>query len=63
VVNAGLSPTIVSASSDTVTAGRVIRVDPGGGTMLDGNSTVTLVISTGPKAVATPTPTPTPPAP
>jgi membrane peptidoglycan carboxypeptidase len=63
VINAGLSPNVVSASSDTVTVGRVIRVDPGVGTMLDSNGTVTLVISTGPKVVATPTPTPTPSAP
>jgi membrane peptidoglycan carboxypeptidase len=61
VANVGLAPSITAESSDTVTAGRVIRVEPGGGTMLDNSGTVTLVISTGPKVVATPTPTPPPP--
>lgn len=60
VMNAGLSPSVASESSDTVTSGRVIRVDPGGGTVVAAGSGVTLVISTGPKAPATPTPTPTP---
>lgn len=62
VVNAGLSPNIVSEASDTVTSGRVIRIDPGAGASLARGGTVTLVVSTGPKAVATPTPTPPPPA-
>ncbi len=61
VVNAGLATVITSESSDTVTVGRVIRIDPGTGTMLDRNASVTLVISTGPKAA--PTPDPSAPAP
>ena len=32
-----------------MTVGRVIRVEPGGGTMLATGGTVTLVVSTGPK--------------
>lgn len=69
VVNAGLATNVVSEPSDSVTAGRVIRVDPKGGTMLAPGSPVTLVISTGPKAQPTqepppqPTPTETPAAP
>lgn len=62
VINAGLSPVIVSEASDTVTVGRVVRIDPGAGASLARGGTVTLVVSTGPKAVATPTPTPPPPA-
>ena len=67
IVNAGLVASVVSESSDTVTSGRVIRVDPKGGTMLASGGSVTLVISSGPKPVATeppptvaPTPAPTP---
>lgn len=63
VVNAGLSSTIVTESSDTVTAGRVIRVDPKSGTMLAAGGSVTLVISSGPKdppPTQAPTPAPTP---
>ena len=56
LLNAGLQPAVTKASSATVPAGKVIRVDPAAGTMLDPQGTVTLVISTGPP-VATPTPT------
>jgi len=63
VVNAGLSPVIVSESSDSVTAGRVIRIDPGSGTMLARDGNVTLVISTGPKEQPAPDPTETAPPP
>ncbi|GAA3816584.1 transglycosylase domain-containing protein [Cellulomonas soli] len=62
----GLVPAVTSEYSDSVTKGRVIRTDPGGGTTLDTGSTVALVISLGPKPVETPaptvapTPTPTP---
>lgn len=55
----GLVPAVTSEYSDSVTKGRVIRTDPGGGTTLDTGSTVTLVISLGKKTVETPAPTPT----
>ncbi len=60
IVNAGLAANVVSEPSDTVTAGRVIRTDPGGGATLAAGSPVTLVISTGPKAPPTQAPTPQP---
>ncbi|KRD43525.1 glycosyl transferase [Cellulomonas sp. Root930] len=62
VVNAGLAANVVSEPSDTVTSGRVIRVDPKGGSTVASGSAVTLVISTGPKAQPTqqPPPQPTP---
>lgn len=72
VVNAGLSASVVVEPSDTVTSGRVIRVEPRSGTMLPAGGSVTLVVSSGPKPVPTqepeptveptpePTPTPTP---
>ena len=56
VLNVGLQPAVTKAASGAVPAGKVIRVDPAAGTMLDPQGTVTLVISTGPP-VATPTPT------
>jgi len=62
---AGLTPSVVKEPSDTVTSGRVIRVDPKSGTQLPSGGAVTIVISTGPKTQPTqpppqPTPTPTP---
>ncbi|KQR17204.1 transglycosylase domain-containing protein [Cellulomonas sp. Leaf334] len=68
VVNAGLSASVVVEPSDTVTSGRVIRVEPRSGTLLPAGGSVTLVVSSGPKPVPTqepeptpaPTPTPTP---
>ncbi|WP_456825043.1 transglycosylase domain-containing protein [Cellulomonas sp. P5_E12] len=60
--NVGLNPSITSEPSDKVTSGRVIRIDPGAGSQLAPGSSVTLVISTGPKAPATPAP-PAPTAP
>ncbi|WP_315093012.1 transglycosylase domain-containing protein [uncultured Cellulomonas sp.] len=56
VSNAGLVATVVTEPSDTVTAGRVIRTDPKGGTMLAPGSPVTLVVSSGPKPVEPPPP-------
>ncbi len=53
VVNAGLVASIVSEPSDTVTSGRVIRVEPRGGTILAPGGSVTLVVSSGPKPVPT----------
>lgn len=68
VVNAGLAASVVVEPSDTVTSGRVIRVEPRSGTLLPAGGSVTLVVSSGPKPVPTqepepttaPTPTPTP---
>ncbi|HEY0238893.1 MAG TPA: transglycosylase domain-containing protein [Friedmanniella sp.] len=57
VVNAGLVPSVVSASSSSVAAGAVISVSPGAGTMLDPGSTVTITVSTGPAVVPSPAPT------
>jgi membrane peptidoglycan carboxypeptidase len=59
VVNAGLVPTIVSASSSSVASGAVISVSPGGGTMVAPGSSVTITVSTGPAVVQTPAPTQT----
>ena len=42
--------------SDTVGVGRVTRVEPGEGSMVDPGSSVTLYISSGPEATPTPTP-------
>lgn len=58
----GLVVVVQKESSDTVTTGRVIRADPRGGQVPVG-STVTIVVSTGPKPQPTqppPTPQPTP---
>jgi hypothetical protein len=61
--NVGLNPSITSEPSDTVTAGRVIRINPGSGTSLAPGSSVTLVVSTGPKPQPTQAPPPATPAP
>ncbi len=58
--NAGLSAVIVTQSSDTVASGRVISAAPDSGATVPAGSSVTLIVSTGPAAPATPTPTPTP---
>jgi len=63
VLNAGLQPFVMKSSSDTVPTGKVIKVDPAAGAMLDPQGVVTLVVSTGPPPVATPAPTIAPPAP
>jgi len=66
VVGLGLTPNVVTEPSDSVTVGRVIRTDPKGGQVSTG-STVTIVVSTGPKQQPTqpppqnPSPTPTAP--
>lgn len=64
----GLVVVVQKESSDTVTTGRVIRAEPRGGQAAPG-STVTIVVSTGPKPQPTqppptqqPTPQPTQPA-
>ncbi len=63
----GLTPNVLSESSDSVSSGRVIRVDPKAGAQVPTGTAVTIVVSTGPKAQPTqpppnpePTPTPTP---
>jgi membrane peptidoglycan carboxypeptidase len=64
----GLTPNVVSESSDSVSSGRVVRVDPKAGAQVPAGSAVTIVVSTGPKPQPTqpppqnPTPTPTAPA-
>jgi membrane peptidoglycan carboxypeptidase len=64
LVALGLSPSVVSESSDTVTVGRVIRVDPKVGAQVPTGSGVTIVVSSGPKPQPTqPPPSPTPTAP
>ena len=68
VTNAGLTPVIVTAPSDTVPSGRVVSASPASGTTVAAGSSVTLTVSTGPApkatstATATPTATPTPTA-
>ncbi|WP_369370485.1 transglycosylase domain-containing protein [Promicromonospora sp. Populi] len=47
--DAGLTPVIQEASSDTVPEGSVISVDPGEGSDVPVGSDVTLVVSTGPE--------------
>ena len=58
LLNTGLSPVIVTAPSDTVPAGRVISASPASGATVPAGSVVTLTVSTGPAATATPTPPP-----
>lgn len=58
--NAGLSVQVTNQASDTVPAGSVISVSPGGGSQVASGSAVTLVVSTGPAAVV-PEPEPTEP--
>jgi membrane peptidoglycan carboxypeptidase len=55
----GLQPQVTHEQSATVGAGRVIRVTPAPGTLVDPGSAVTIVVSSGPSPTATPTPTPT----
>ena len=54
---AGLEPVIVSQPSDKVAAGRVIAVEPSGGTKVPVGTQVTLVVSTGPEKKPDPEPT------
>ena len=53
----GLEPVIVAQPSDKVAAGRVISVDPSGGTKVPVGSSVTIVVSTGPEEKPEPEPT------
>jgi len=55
----GLQPQVTNEPSATVGAGRVIRVTPASGTLVDPGSTVTIVVSSGPPPTPTPTPTAT----
>jgi membrane peptidoglycan carboxypeptidase len=56
----GLTPSVVSESSESVTTGRVIRAEPKSGSSVAPGSSVTLVISTGPKPKPPPAPEPVP---
>lgn len=58
VTNAGLVAQVSEEASDSVPAGRVISVSPGGGTTVDVGAAVSIVVSTGPAA---PEPEVTPP--
>ncbi|MGY4644376.1 transglycosylase domain-containing protein [Cellulomonas sp. URHB0016] len=66
LVGQGLSASVVTEPSDSVSAGRVIRADPKVGAQVPAGSSVTIVVSTGPKPQQTqpppadPPPTPTP---
>lgn len=60
LTGAGFGANPTREASDTVAAGRVIRTDPEGGSLVDPKITVTIVVSSGP---ATPTPASTTPAP
>lgn len=51
---AGFSTKFVTASNDTVPAGKVIKTDPAAGTDLAKGSTVTVTVSSGPAKVAVP---------
>ena len=51
---AGFSTKIVTAASDTVAAGKVIKTDPAAGTDLAKGSTVTVTVSSGPAKIAVP---------
>ncbi len=53
----GLEPVIVSQSSEKVAAGRVISVEPSGGTKVPVGTQVTIVVSTGPEQQPDPEPT------
>ena len=55
----GLGVTQSSQASDSVPAGQVVSTDPAAGTPAQPNSTVTLIVSTGPAAAPTTSPAPT----
>jgi len=50
----GLQTTTTSEASSTVANGKVIRTDPASGQSVDKGSTVTLIVSSGPKQVTVP---------
>jgi beta-lactam-binding protein with PASTA domain/serine/threonine protein kinase len=50
----GLSPQVSTESSETVEQGRVIRVNPGGGTAVERGSGVSVVVSSGPPMATVP---------
>lgn len=54
IYNAGLKPTIVRKTNDTVAKGTAIGTDPSTGTQMDPNAEVLLTISDGPSAVKVP---------
>jgi len=54
IQNAGLSPRVIKAASDTVPSGQVIDENPGGGSKVARGSTVTLTVSTGVPQVQVP---------
>jgi eukaryotic-like serine/threonine-protein kinase len=54
IQQAGLTPHVVKATSDTVPPGQVIDENPGGGTKVGKGSTVTLRVSTGKPKVPVP---------
>lgn len=60
---AGLTIAVVNESSDTVTTGRVIRMEPKAGAEVPAGTAITIVVSTGPKPQPTQPPATQPPAP
>ena len=54
VRNADLRPTVEQESSTKVPEGTVIRTDPGAGRLIERNSSLTLVVSSGPGEVTVP---------
>jgi eukaryotic-like serine/threonine-protein kinase len=54
IKNAGLSPRVIKAASDTVPSGQVIDENPGGGSKVARGSSVTLTVSTGVPQVKVP---------
>jgi membrane peptidoglycan carboxypeptidase len=60
LTNAGLVPTVVTASDPKVASGYVISVSPGEGTSVAAGSAVTITVSSGPAVAQTPAPTQTP---
>jgi eukaryotic-like serine/threonine-protein kinase len=54
IQQAGLTPQILKASSDTVPKGQIATQDPGGGVKIGKGSTVTLTVSTGKPKVQVP---------
>ncbi|CAM3984112.1 Stk1 family PASTA domain-containing Ser/Thr kinase [Helcobacillus massiliensis] len=58
--DAGFGVEVKQEASDSVPKGRVIRTEPKANEKVEPNSTVTIIVSSGPEEKPTPTPTPSP---
>lgn len=57
LIAVGLEPVVKTEPSEDVVAGRVVRVEPGSGVKVPYGSSVTIIVSSGPKQKPTPKPT------